>query len=270
MAIAERNGAKLFYEDTGSGDPPMLFVHGIGNHEHYARQIEHFARSHRVIAPDLPGFGQSEAPDDREYGISAFAEDVAWLCDELELRRAVIVGHSMAGCIALEVAAARPELVSALVLLDSLPIIPVPMVHEGQAKMARALEGPAYRDAFRGFAENLLFVATDPGDVRDRIIEDMLATPQHVLARTFKSLSEWSGEEIAGRIQAPVLLVQMGDGLQQDVPRLRQLMPRLELGRTVGSGHFGHVVVPEQVNAMIDRFLAVAVETVGAGEGGRR
>ena len=267
MAVADRNGAKLFYEDAGSGDPPMLFVHGIGNHEHYVRQIEHFSRNHRVVAPDLPGFGRSDAPD-REYGIAAFAKDVAWLCDEVDLRGAVIVGHSMAGCVALEVAAARPELASALVLLDPLPIIPVPSVQEGQAALAGALEGPHYREAFRGFAESLMFVEADAPDSRARIVDDMIATPQHVLAPTFRSLSRWSGEAVVSRVDVPVLLVQMGD-LPQDMERLRELMPQLQAGRTVGSGHFGHVFVPQQVNAMIDRFLAVAVAPVGAGKGGQ-
>src|SRR5580765_947347 len=117
MPTVTHESACVFYEEAGSGDPPMLFVHGIGNHTFFAAQVDYFSRSHRVVAPDLPGYGQSDAPE-REYGIASFADDVAWLCDELDLHGAVIVGHIMAGAVALELAAAHPELPSAIVLLD--------------------------------------------------------------------------------------------------------------------------------------------------------
>jgi pimeloyl-ACP methyl ester carboxylesterase len=240
----------------------MLLVHGVGNHTHFAAQIAHFSRAHRVIAPDLPGFGQSDAPD-RRCDIAGFAEDVAWICDELELARPVIVGHSMGAAIALEVAAAHPALPSALVLLDPIPIVPLPALRAQRTQLADALAGPAFNEAFRGFAEARMFRPTDDPQLRARLMEDICATPQHVLAATFASLSEWSGEAIADRVSVPVLLITAGDGLPADMSRTRELLPQLELGRTVGVGHFAHVMAPDQVNAMIARFL-VATRCAGA------
>jgi pimeloyl-ACP methyl ester carboxylesterase len=66
-----------------------------------------------------------------------------------------------------------------------------------------------------------------------------------------------SGETIADRVRVPVLLITAGDGLPADMARTRELIARLELARTVGTGHFAHVFAPEQVNAMIDKFLTV-------------
>ena len=254
MPYVARDNLRIFYEEAGAGDPPLLFVHGIGNHTHFAAQIAHFSGSHRVVAPDLPGFGQSDAPE-REYGIGSFADDIAWLCDELELRAPVIVGHSMSGAVALEVAAVRPQLPTAIVLLDPIPIVPLAALHAQRAQLADALAGPAYREAFRGFAEARMFRPSDDPELRARIVEDMCATPQHVLAPTFASLSQWSGEDIAGGLSVPTLLITAGDGLPADMARTRELLPELELGRTVGVGHFAHAIAPDQINAMIDRFL---------------
>ena len=258
MPTVTHESMRVFYEEAGSGDPPMLFVHGIGNHTFFASQIDYFSRSHRVVAPDLPGFGASDAPE-REYGIATFVDDVAWLCDELDLHAPVIVGHSMAGAVALEFAAARPELPSAIVMLDPIPIVPLPALQAQRAQLAEALAGPAYREAFRGFAEARMFRPTDDPGLRARIVEEMCATPQHVLAPTFESLSRWSGEDIASRVSIPVLLITAGDGLPADIARTRELLPQLELGRTVGVGHFAHAIAPDQINAMIARFLAVAL-----------
>jgi pimeloyl-ACP methyl ester carboxylesterase len=254
MPTVTRESTRVFYEEAGSGDPPILFVHGIGSHTVFAAQVEYFSRSHRVVAPDLPGFGRSDAPE-REYGIAAFADDVAWLCSELDLDRPVIVGHSMAGAVALEVAAARPELPSAIVLLDPIPIVPLPALEAQRGGLAEALAGPAYRKALRGFAEARMFRPTDDPGLRARIVDEMCATPQHVLAPTFASLSRWRGEDAAGRVSVPVLLITAGDGLPTDMARTRELIPQLELGRTVGVGHFPHAMAPDQINAMIADFL---------------
>jgi len=259
MPSISRNGANVFHLDAGAGEPPVVFVHGIGTHEHFCQQIAHFQRGHRVIAPDLPGFGQSDRPPERRFGITDFADDVAWLCDELDVHAPVIVGHSMGGAIAFEIAAARPELPSAIVLLDPLPIVPLPALRAQRAALVDALEGPDYRLAFRGFVESRMFRSTDAPDVRARIVADMCATPQDVLAPTFASVSEWSGEHLAHYVRCPVLLITAGEGLPADLGRTRELVAGLELGRTVGVGHFAHVFAPEQVNAMIDRFLAVSV-----------
>jgi pimeloyl-ACP methyl ester carboxylesterase len=209
----------------------------------------------RVVAPDLPGFGRSDAPE-REYSIAAFADDISRLCDRLSLQGPAIVGHSMGGAVALEVAAARPELCSALVLLDPIPIVPVPALQAQRVQLAQGIAGPEYREAFRGFAEARMFRPTDDPELRARIVDEMCATPRHVLVPTFASLSQWSGEALAAGVRTPVLLITAGDGLPADMARTRELLPQLELGRAVGVGHFAHAMAPDQINAMIARFLA--------------
>src|SRR5690242_3760358 len=199
MPIAAARSTRVFYEEAGSGDPALVFLHGIGNHTHFTAQVAYFSRAHRVIAPDLPGFGESAAPTG-ECSIAVFADAVSWLCDELELQHPVLVGHSMAGAVALEVAAARPELPSAIVLLDPIPIVPLPALADQRAQMVERLAGPGYRDAFRGFAEARMFRPTDDPELRARIVDEMCETPQDVLAPTFASLSEWSGEDVADRV----------------------------------------------------------------------
>lgn len=79
-------------------------------------------REYRVVAPDLPGFGQSEKPPESRfpYGINAFADAVLDLYAGLELGRAILVGHALGGAVAITLAARHPELISRLVLVDAL------------------------------------------------------------------------------------------------------------------------------------------------------
>src|SRR5437867_7325652 len=132
LKTATRDGVKLAYLDTGTGDPPLLFVHGwCCDHAYWRDQIPEFAQRHRVVAADLRGTGGSDAPD-RDYSIAQFADDVAWLCGEIGLEKPVIVGHSMGGLIALDIARRYPELPRALVFNDAV-LTPFPEQFEAYA-----------------------------------------------------------------------------------------------------------------------------------------
>ena len=101
MPFAERDGVRLFYERGGDG-PELLFVPGwCCDHTFYAPQFEHFASSCTVTAIDPRGCGQSSRPDDG-YDIPTLADDVAWLCEEIGISQPVVVGHSLAGMMVIE------------------------------------------------------------------------------------------------------------------------------------------------------------------------
>src|SRR3954464_3768824 len=114
-----RDGVTLAYEERGTGDPPLLFVHGWAcDRTYFAPQVENFAREHRVVAVDLRGHGQSDAPPG-EYSPAVFAADLAWLCERLGIQRPVVIGHSMGGVVAVALAALHPHLPTAIVAVDA-------------------------------------------------------------------------------------------------------------------------------------------------------
>jgi 3-oxoadipate enol-lactonase len=105
----------LHHEVAGVGSPVVLVHAGICDSRMWDPQWETFSRAHRVVRCDFRGFGRSPlAPG--EYSHPA---DLIGLLDELELGPAALVGVSLGGGVALQVAVARPDLVSALVLVGS-------------------------------------------------------------------------------------------------------------------------------------------------------
>jgi pimeloyl-ACP methyl ester carboxylesterase len=102
--------------DFGEG-PPLIFIHGLsGCWQNWLEQLPHFARDHRVIAVDLPGFGQSEMPAE-DISISGYAETIDALMTEIGIDAARIVGNSMGGFIGSELAIGHPARVERLVLV---------------------------------------------------------------------------------------------------------------------------------------------------------
>ncbi len=115
----------------GRGEPPIILVHGwTCDHTYFAPQAEHFRGDHRVISVDLRGHGESDKPQ-LDYTMAQFADDIAWLCEQLRVRKPVVIGHSMGGVIAFELAARHPDLPAAVVGVDS-PIIPSQEVRNAQ------------------------------------------------------------------------------------------------------------------------------------------
>jgi pimeloyl-ACP methyl ester carboxylesterase len=98
-------------------NPPVIFIHGLsGCWQNWLENIPFFARERRVIAVDLPGFGQSEMPIE-EISISGYADTIDRLMDELGIPTAQIVGNSMGGFIGAELAINHPQRVERLVLV---------------------------------------------------------------------------------------------------------------------------------------------------------
>jgi len=102
---------------AGAG-PPLVMLHGLGaTKAEFLPMLPWLAPTHRVIAVDLPGFGDSSKPLGAAYDAKFFARSVTALLDELGLERARLLGHSMGGRVALEVAARAPERVERLVAM---------------------------------------------------------------------------------------------------------------------------------------------------------
>jgi pimeloyl-ACP methyl ester carboxylesterase len=136
-----RDGVRLGYTQSGTGEPALLFVHGwCCDHSFFAPQHEHFPSRHRVVSVDLRGHGGSDAPV-QAYTMAGFADDLAWLCGEIGVERAVVVGHSMGGLVTLALAESRPDLVRAAVLVD-MPVLLTPEERAMRVSIGEALAGP--------------------------------------------------------------------------------------------------------------------------------
>jgi 3-oxoadipate enol-lactonase len=118
MPTARVNGITMYYEQHGAGEP-LLLINGLGaNITLLAPTIAWFERSHRVVAFDNRGAGRTDKPD-APYTIELMARDTAALMDVLNLDRASVLGISMGGRIALELALTCPGRVSSLVLVST-------------------------------------------------------------------------------------------------------------------------------------------------------
>lgn len=126
MKSVRVNGFEMAYEKRGEGDSPLLLIHGnLGSKRWWNLVKDQLAEFFTVYMVDLRGCGQSEKPP-TGYRIPQYGDDVLAFIEKMGLKRLSIVGHSMGGVIAMDVAAKNPDLIDNLVLLNPAPLFGFP------------------------------------------------------------------------------------------------------------------------------------------------
>jgi pimeloyl-ACP methyl ester carboxylesterase len=253
--FAYQRGVRLAYDIAGAGDPPMIFVHGwCCDRSHFSPQFDHFAAGHAVVAMDLRGHGDSGRPEPRAggYDVDVLASDVVAVAEAAGLREPVVVGHSLGALIGLALAA-RPGAIRALVMVDPAPITnePVKAFFRESCDAVAADDDRSWRTAFvQG-----MFLPTDVAR-REAIIEEFPETAPRIAAAVLRAMGEFDAASALSSASVPVLSI--GSAVPANSPAdLRHACPAITIGQTVGAGHFNQLEVPEQVNAMIERFLEI-------------
>ena len=251
----DRAGVKLSYQEGGTGGVPMVLIHGwTCDHSYFAPQFDRFSRSRRVVAVDLRGHGSSDAPEG-DYSMPTLADDVAWLCEQLGIQGAVLVGHSMGAAVSVEAAARHPHLVSTLVLVDAAPIVRGPELAPLLQQLVDGLSGPDALAVRRDFVGSMLFLPTDDPVLKNRVLTEMLAAPAHVAMSCFQGIVRWDSEAAIKAVKVPVLAIHADQPIN-DPEALAGMCPTLSNARTPGVGHFNQLLAAGEVNGLIDAFLA--------------
>ncbi|MGC4911050.1 alpha/beta fold hydrolase [Streptomyces cyaneofuscatus] len=252
---------RLRCTDSGGDGPPLLLLHGLAGHSgEWDALAARFTPTHRVVAFDARGSGAStRRPGD--VSRAAHVRDVVQVAHDLRLPagRLVLVGQSMGGITALLTAAAHPELVRALVLVEAGPDGPSPSLPETigawldswpvpfpDAEAATAFFGGGA--AGRAWADGL---APGPGGLHPRVDRDvMVATVQENAHRDF-----WDAWD---EVRCPVLVVRAGKGMlkQQEADRMAERRPGTRIALVPEAGHDVHLDDPGAVFGEVAAFLA--------------
>lgn len=201
------NNASLHVLDSGASEahshrPTLVFAHFFGGSSRSWREVAACLEDFRCIAPDARGFGQSDATP-QSWSVSQAADDLEALLQALEVRDFVLIGHSMGGKVALEVAARRPKYLRSLVLLAPSPPTPEPMEDEDRARLlASHGKRNQVEETMRAITVRPL-----PEAIFERCVQDSLRA-SGVAWRWW--LEEGSREDISARasqIEVPTLVV---------------------------------------------------------------
>jgi pimeloyl-ACP methyl ester carboxylesterase len=262
--------------DYGSGSgAPVMFIHGLsGCWQNWLENIPFFAREHRVIAVDLPGFGESEMPAE-EISISGYADTIDALMTELGIETAQVIGNSMGGFIGAEMAIRHPPRVERLVLVAAAGL----SIEHIRTQRKKGLRHRAENVAFfylgwlashssivgrrrRLRTALMLLVAAHPDRLPPELtVEQVSGSGKPGFSDALDAMCHYPIRDRLGEITCPTFIV-WGDKDRlvpvRDAAVFEELIPEARSVIYKDTGHVAMMECPARFNADVDAFLREA------------
>jgi 3-oxoadipate enol-lactonase len=262
--IAEVNGIRLAYSDTGAGSPVVLLVHGFPlNRSMWDPQLGVLrAAGARVVAPDLRGFGASEGGPPGPLTMDQHADDLAALLDALGIDQPVaFCGLSMGGYVGFAFWRRHPRRVRALVLADTRASADTPEGRQGRLDMAlKAEELQSPQPAIDGMLPRLLSPHLRSGSLPEHLLRGMMAgSTARAVADGQRGLAARPDSfSTLPTIDVPVLVVVGEHDIltpPEESHRIAEGIPRARLVTIDQSGHMSNLENPAAFNEALLEFL---------------
>lgn len=250
---------KLNFDQVGNG-PNLILLHGLfGSASNFRTLAKKFGEHCTVYCLDLRNHGAS--PHDSDTSFEAMASDIIEFMDMHNIEKTAIMGHSLGGKVAMQVALTFPERISKLIVGDIAPV-EYPHHHDRIFEGLNAVSEVSV--ASRKEAEQILADYVDIPEVRLFLLTNLVRTEDKSLAWRINVSGLWQGyEHIAQKphgtpYSAPSLFIRgsLSDYVKEEYfPDIYKLFPAAEITTLEGAGHWLHAEKPREYIEMVLEFL---------------
>ena len=254
----ERNGINISYNSCGDKDTTLLFLHGLCiNKEYWDTQLKYFCNRYKVVAIDLPGFGQS-GKNRNNWSFDEYAADVKAVIDQLKLKHVIVIGHSMSGDIILNVANKYPSDIIGLIGIDNLhePTAPMDSAQQKQNENFFA-QLSSHFDSTMNALRPVVFQPTTDSSVVNRVMSDVFSCDSTIVIKVFKELSITAQKERELMKGLPTKLYLVNSDVNQT--KLDSLNKYCRYGCELvpihATGHYPMLEKPAEFNAALEKVI---------------
>jgi pimeloyl-ACP methyl ester carboxylesterase len=240
---------ELYVDDAGSGSGvPILFLHSYaGTSAHWKAQLAHLRPRRRAVAMDLRGHGHSDKPPDGDYSVPSLSEDIAAVADALELRRFVLVGHSLGGAAAAAYVGKYPQRVAGLVLAGA----PGKAAPEQAKQVMGALQAD-YEKTMGGYWASL--IADAQPEVREMLEAGKRSVDHDASLAIIGAIFDYDPLPALSGYDGAKLIIDTAHG--EGPTSLHTQLPDIKRKVISGTSHWPHLDKPQEFNRLLDEFLA--------------
>ena len=252
----DNNGVNIEYDDTQTGDTTLLFVHGWGiNKTYWTDQTAFFSKRYRVVAVDLPGFGTS-GKNRTNWSVQEYAKDITAVLTKLDLKKVILIGHSMSGAIVLEAAIMNPDRVLNIVGVDNFKSVGTTLTPEEKEKMAAVYNEirANFTASVTSYANEGLFAPTTDPAIKKRVLNDMLSGDSTIAVDCMEYNDKYALEPKLITLNKTLYLVN-SDFVATDTKGFRRLKIPFQIFNVGKTGHYPMLENPAKFNALLQQAI---------------
>lgn len=257
MPILNANDINLHYETIGNG-PPLLFIHGLGgSYLDWEYQIDHFKEHFTVLTIDLRGHGQTDKPTD-PYSVELFAKDIAAFIQFIAPQGLHVIGHSLGGMVAFQLALDFPPLVKSLTIINSSPAVIFPGIKSQLLFYWRAFDIRLFGLPHLGkHLAKMLFPKPQQDAIREKFLARWIQNSPEAYLNTLKVFRGWNVMARLKELQVPTLIITADQDYTPVAYKQMyvRLIPNAELVVIPNSRHITIADQPELFNEALMGFL---------------
>ncbi len=250
---------EINYFQQGQGDTTLLFLHGwCINGTYWKNQVDYFSRNYNVYAIDLPGFGKSKA-DRTNWAIEEYANDVTAFIDTMKLNNVVIIGHSMAGEIMLQLALTNNPKITGIVGVDNFKSIDVVFTPEQMKQLNDFL--PLLETDFKNsapvYADIMLFHPTTSKEVKDRVKADFANSDSVIGYKTIMTQMQYSylDAQRLEQLNYKLYLINGDSFPTNEIGLSNHCKSSFQVKTIAATGHFPMIEKPTEFNLILGKVL---------------
>ncbi len=249
-AIAE-DGVEIRFEVMGEGEPAIIFVHGwAGDRTGWEAQVDYFSQNNRVVAIDLPGYGESGHNRDN-WTMEMYGKDIAAVIEHLGIEKAVLVGHSMGSYTIVEAAKVIPEKLIGLVPVDVFHNVERELTDEQiNQSITRRMEfvnNPTEEMMLRAYGD------IDSATVQKKI-QEYLSVSKVGWEESLTEAIEWSLNDLTkslAELKTPIICIN-SDRYPMELAIARKYAPMFDAKIVKDVGHGVMSEAPEEFNRLLE------------------
>jgi pimeloyl-ACP methyl ester carboxylesterase len=248
-ATTSPDSVRITYEIHGDGTTALVFVHGWScDRTYWKGQLAPFSRNYKVLAIDLAGHGESGFGREN-WTMEAFGEDVAAVVQTLDLKKVIMIGHSMGGVVIAEAARHLRGRVAGLVMVDQYKNLGPGMTPEEVELLATRLR-IHFTDSVRAFVRRMFLPGSDSSLV-EWVATDMSSAPPVIALEAFKNTLNYSRRmpKTFSELKLPVIAIN-DTRRSTDVASMKQY--GVEVMIMTGVGHFMMMEDPGKFNELLE------------------
>lgn len=250
--VKSKDGTEIAYTIQGKGEPTLIFVHGWScNKSYWNDQVKTFSSKYKIVTIDLGGHGES-GKNRKDFTPKSFGDDIAAVVNKLNLKKVIMIGHSMGGADIIEAAVLLKGKIIGLIGADAFQDLTQTMSKEQAEQFLKPFR-ENFTQATSGFVRSM-FAATSDTTLVKKVVKDISSASPDIAINTLLNLFTYNAVPSLKKINLPIISIN-NDRYAVQIKENSKYVKSFKVKIMKGIGHFIMLEDPAKFNKLLQESI---------------